>query len=81
MKRTNMVLDEKLIKQGLKVTGIKTRRALVDYALRKLLCPESPKRILELKEKEREHGERYQRNPAKQRKLRDWEAEQVWVES
>jgi Arc/MetJ family transcription regulator len=51
MKRTNIVIDEKLIKAGLKTTGIKTRRALVDYALRDLLRHESQKRILELKGK------------------------------
>ncbi len=51
MKRTNIVIDEKLIKAGLKATGIKTRRALVDYALRDLLRRESQKRILELKGK------------------------------
>ncbi len=51
MKRTNIVIDEKLIKEGMKSTGIKTRRALVDYALRDLLCRESQKRILELKGK------------------------------
>ena len=51
MKRTNIVIDEKLIKAGLKTTGLKTRRALVDYALRDLLRRESQKRILELKGK------------------------------
>ena len=51
MKRTNIVIDEKLIKEGMKTTGIKTRRALVDYALRDLLRRESQKRILELKGK------------------------------
>ncbi len=51
MKRTCLVIDEKLIKAGLKATGLKTRRALVDYALRDLLCRESQKRILELKGK------------------------------
>jgi len=49
--RTNIVIDEKLIKEGMKTTGIKTRRALVDYALRDLLRRESQKRILELKGK------------------------------
>jgi Arc/MetJ family transcription regulator len=44
-------MDEKLIKEGMKTTGIKTRRALVDYALRDLLRRESQKRILELKGK------------------------------
>ena len=51
MKRTNIVMDEKLIKEGMKATGMKTRRALVDYALRDLLRRESQKRILELKGK------------------------------
>ena len=51
MKRTNIVIDEKLIKDGMKATEIKTRRALVDYALRDLLRPESQKRILELERK------------------------------
>jgi len=51
MKRTNIVMDEKLIKEGMKTTGIKTRRALVDYALRDLLRHESQKRILGLKGK------------------------------
>jgi len=51
MKRTNIVIDEKLIKEGLKATGLKTRRALVDYALSDLLRRESQKRILELKGK------------------------------
>ena len=51
MKRTNIVIDEKLIKEGLKATGLKTRKALVDYALRDLLRRESQKRILELQGK------------------------------
>jgi Arc/MetJ family transcription regulator len=51
MKRTNIVIDERLIKAGLKATGLKTRKALVDYALRDLLRRESQKRILELKGK------------------------------
>ena len=51
MKRTNIVIDEKLVKAGLKATGLKTRRALVDYALRDLLRRESQKRVLELKGK------------------------------
>ena len=65
MKRTSMVIDEKLIKEGMNVTGIKTRRELVDYALRGLFCRESPQRFLELKEKERKHREGYKRKPVK----------------
>ena len=48
MKRTNIVIDEDLIKTGLKVTGLKTRRALVDFALRELLRREAQTKILEL---------------------------------
>jgi Arc/MetJ family transcription regulator len=49
MKRTNIVLDDKLIKEGMKVTGIKTQRALVDHALRELLRHEAQTEILKLK--------------------------------
>ena len=37
MRRTNIVIEEQLIEEGLKATGLKTRRALVDHALRELL--------------------------------------------
>jgi len=49
MKRTNIVIDEDLIKTGLKVTGLKTQRALVDFALRELLRREAQTKILELR--------------------------------
>jgi Arc/MetJ family transcription regulator len=65
MKRTTIVIDEKVIKDGLKATGLKTCGALVEYALRDLLHRESPKRILELKEKERKQHEGYKRKPVK----------------
>jgi Arc/MetJ family transcription regulator len=48
-KRTNIVMDEELVEAALKATGIKTRKALVDFALRDLLRRESQKRIIELK--------------------------------
>ena len=51
MKRTNIVIDEKLLKAGLKATGLKTRRSLIDYALRDLLRRKSLKKILQLKGK------------------------------
>ena len=51
MKRTNIVLDDKLVEDCLKATGIKTQRALVDHALRELLRHESQIKILELKGK------------------------------
>ena len=37
MKRTNIVMDEDLVRQGLKATGMKTRRALVHHALEELV--------------------------------------------
>jgi Arc/MetJ family transcription regulator len=37
MKRTNVVLDEKLLGQAKKITGIKTTRKLLDCALRELI--------------------------------------------
>jgi Arc/MetJ family transcription regulator len=71
MKRTTIAIDEKLIKAGLKATGLRTGRALVDYGLRNLLRRESRKKILELKEKrrinelERKHREGYEHKPVK----------------
>ncbi|MBX3294160.1 MAG: type II toxin-antitoxin system VapB family antitoxin [Acidobacteria bacterium] len=35
--RTNIEIDEKLIRETLKATGLKTKRAVVDHALRELL--------------------------------------------
>ena len=49
MKRTNVVLDEKLVKDCKKITGIKTQKALIDHALRELLRHEKQLKILELK--------------------------------
>jgi len=49
--RTNIVLDSKLIKAGLKATGLKTRRELVDFALRELLRHQQQKKLLSLKGK------------------------------
>ncbi len=51
MKRTNIVLDDKLVDKCMKTTGIKTQMALIDYALRELLSHESQTKILELKGK------------------------------
>lgn len=49
MIRTNIVLDEKLVKDALKLTKIKTRRNLIDYALRELLRHEKQKELLKLR--------------------------------
>ena len=49
MSRTNIVLDDSLITSCIKATGIKTKKALVDYALKELLRHKKQKKILELK--------------------------------
>jgi Arc/MetJ family transcription regulator len=49
MKRTNIVLDDKLVKDCMKATGIKTQKALIDHALRELLRHEAQTEILKLK--------------------------------
>ena len=47
--RTNIVLDVKLVEAGLEATGLRTRRELVDFALRELLRHDQQKRLLALK--------------------------------
>ena len=49
MGRTNVVLDDNLIQKCFKATGIKTRRKLLDYALRELLRHNDQKNLLKLK--------------------------------
>ena len=51
MKRTNVVLDEDLIGRGMRLTGINTRKALIDYALRELVRRKEQKKILRLRGK------------------------------
>ena len=56
MKRTNIVLDEVLVRQGLKATGMKTRRALVHHALQELVRREKQLGLLALEGKVRWTG-------------------------
>ena len=51
VKRTNIVIDDKLVEDCLRLTGIKTRKALIDQALRELYRHESQTKIFELKGK------------------------------
>lgn len=51
MKRTNIEIDQSLINDCFKATGIKTQKALIDHALRELLRHEKQTKILELKGK------------------------------
>ena len=49
MARTNVVLDDELIAECQKATGIKTRRVLIHHALQELLRRERQKSVLALK--------------------------------
>lgn len=49
MKRTNIVLDDTLVSQGLRLTGLKTQKDLVHYALQQLVRRESQLGLLKLR--------------------------------
>ena len=49
--RVNIVFDANLVDAGLKMTGLKTRRELVDFALRELVRHQQQKKLLDLKGK------------------------------
>ena len=49
--RTNIVLNTNLVEAGLKATGLRTRRELVDFALRELLRHKKQRKVLSLKGK------------------------------
>jgi Arc/MetJ family transcription regulator len=51
MGRTNIVLDDKLVAECRRLTGIKTTRALVDYSLNELRRRKKQLRLLELEGK------------------------------
>ena len=46
MGRTNIVLDERLVGQAMRLSGAKTRREVVDIALRELIARRSVYRAL-----------------------------------
>ena len=46
--RTNMVLDETLVKEAITLTGIRTKRELIDVALRELIRSRRKKNMLDL---------------------------------
>ena len=60
MKRTNVVLDDKLVEDCIKATGIKTQKALIDHALKELLRHENQLKILDLKGKINWEGNLYE---------------------
>jgi Arc/MetJ family transcription regulator len=49
--RTNIVIDDELLSKGMKYTGIKTKKELVNYALEELIRRKERKKILALKGK------------------------------
>lgn len=51
MLRTNIELNEKLVEEALKLTHIKTKKELVNYALKDLIRKIKRKKILELEGK------------------------------
>ena len=49
--RTNIVLDEELVAEASRLTGIRVRRKLVDEALRTLIATRRRKNLFELEGK------------------------------
>jgi len=48
MLRTNIELDEKLVDEALELTHIKTKKELVNHAIRELVSRAKKKKLLEL---------------------------------
>lgn len=57
MGKTNIDLDERLIRQGLKIFNCKSKRELVQLALKELLRSAKRKEILELRGKVKWKGD------------------------
>ncbi len=55
--RTNIVLDDNLIKKGFKLTKAKTKKELVNLALEELIKRKQRKQILKLEGKVKWHGD------------------------
>ncbi len=51
MLRTNIELDEKLVNEAMKLTHIKTKKELVNYAIEELVHKIKRKKILDLEGK------------------------------
>ena len=48
MVRTNIVLDEKLVKEAMKIAKVKTKREAVDIALRRFVHSGKQRKLLDL---------------------------------
>jgi Arc/MetJ family transcription regulator len=55
--RTNIVLDDELVEEGFKITNAKTKRELVDIALKEMVNRARRKDILELAGKVKWEGD------------------------
>ena len=49
MVRTNIVLDDKLVREAMKLANVKTKREAVDVALRRFVLSGRQRRLLALK--------------------------------
>jgi len=47
--RTNIVLDDELVAQAMRLTGLQTKRGLIDHALKELIRRRQQRRMLELR--------------------------------
>jgi Arc/MetJ family transcription regulator len=56
MLRTNIDLDAKLLDEGMKLTHLKTKKALVSYALKELVTKMRRKKLFELEGKAKWNG-------------------------
>lgn len=57
MSRTNIVLNDTLMEKAQQLTGKRTKREVVDYALRELIRKESQKSILAIEGQIRWEGD------------------------
>ena len=51
MHRTNVELDEKLVKEGMRLFNTRTKKELIQFALSELICREKANGILDLEGK------------------------------
>lgn len=57
MRRTNIELDEKLVKEGMRLFGQRTKKDLVNFALREIIRREKAKGILSFESKVKWEGD------------------------
>ncbi len=55
--RTNIVIDDELMREAQAATGLKTKREVVEYALREVVARERRRAILDLRGKVQWEGD------------------------